>query len=266
MQLPHFSLSRFGFTSITNKKQRSSSEMLSAYEFEFYVEDYPGGTLTDGVFRSARKQCYALYRPGQYQQLVPPYKCYFMNVITQDPELCDFLDHLPATGMVWNMDAVVDLLREMMATQDKNSLEGRLWVESCACRILSLLAPHSLSHEPTDQGAFLHHKELVAADRYIRDNLSEDLSLARLAELSNLDPTYFHKLYTSAYGKTPAQRTLAYRITAAKLALVENELSLSEIASQCGFSSQSYFTSKFKQATGRTPSQYRRVLLDREKK
>jgi len=266
VRLPDFSLSRFGAVNIVDRKRIQPEEIISAYEFEFYTDDYSGGTLTDGTFRPARKRYYNLYRPGQRQQLVPPYKCYYLNIVTQDPELCDFLDHLPDSGMVWNMDAVVELLRDMMETQEKNALEGRLWIQSGACRILSLLASQRLTEEPADRGAFLHRKKLMAVDRYIRDNLSEDLSLERLAEISSLDPTYFHKLYTSAYGKTPAQRVLMYRITAAKIALVENELSLSEIAARCGFSSHSYFSSKFKQVTGKSPTQYRDGLLDRRRK
>lgn len=101
------------------------------------------------------------------------------------------------------------------------------------------------------------------ADQYIRDHLSEDLSLNRLAEMSHLDPTYFHKLYTSAYGATPAQRILAFRIAEAKTALMEDSLTLNEIAVRCGFSSHSYFSCKFKQVTGYTPSQYRKYILEK---
>ena len=265
VQLPHFSLSRFGLLNITPRKNLQSEYLITAYEFEFYPDAATGGTLTDGVFRPAQKQHYCLFRPGQRQQLVPPYKCYFLNIMTQDPLLCNFLDQLPDCGLLWNMDEIVETLREMMSTQDKNSLASRLFLQSCACRILSLLAHQRLPLTSSDSGAFLHRKTLMAVDRYIRDNLTEDLSLGRLSELSNLDPTYFHKLYTSVYGKSPAQRTLAYRITAAKIALNDSDLPLSDIAAQCGFSSQSYFASKFKEATGFSPSQYRRNLLIRHR-
>lgn len=266
VQFPHFSLGRFGLVNITPRKKFQPEYLISAYEFEFYPDDCTGGTLTDGVFRPAQKQHYNLVRPGQHQQLVPTYKCYFMNIVTQDPDLCDFLDQLPANGLLWNMDEITKLLLEMMDTQDKNTLASRLFLQSCTCRILSLLANQRFPITSADNNAFLHREVLMAADRYIRNNLTEDLSLARLSELSNMDPTYFHKLYTSVYGKTPAQRTLAYRISAAKIALNDSDLPLSDIATQCGFSSQSYFASKFKESTGFTPSKYRREMLIRHKK
>ena len=106
---------------------------------------------------------------------------------------------------------------------------------------------------------------LQEADRYIREHYMEDISLADLAERCGLHPNYFHKLYTNAFGKTPAQKLLACRIAAAKMALLTGNKSMAEIAAACGFSSQTYFGYKFKQATGRTPLQYRKRILGSRK-
>ena len=103
-------------------------------------------------------------------------------------------------------------------------------------------------------------------ERYIRSDLGGDLSLKRLAALCRLDPTYFHKMYTCAYGQTPAQRILSYRLREAKMMLSQGELSMGEIAEQCGFSSQAYFASKFRQSIGLTPTAYRKRVLDEPKK
>lgn len=262
MLLPNFALFRFGAATISKRTRPQSEGLISSYELEFYTEDHPGGTLTDGVFQAARKGHYALFRPGQRQQLVPPYKCYMFNFITKDPELCALLDRMPATGPVWEMEAVVEQIREMMATPDKRSLTGRMRLQSCACRLLSLLLEQQSFGVPAEPGVLLHRDKLMEVDRYIREHLAEDISLTRLAQMAQLDPTYFHKLYTSAYGTTPAQRVLTCRIAAAKLAIAEGELSLNEIALRFGFSSQSYFTYKFKQTTGYTPAGYRKRLHD----
>ena len=57
MRLFDFAISRFGFVSVKKKNDAYTQETISAYEFEFYTEDFPGGTITDGVFRQARKGC-----------------------------------------------------------------------------------------------------------------------------------------------------------------------------------------------------------------
>lgn len=255
MQLPHFSLSNFGVIQVSRKGRE---QRIRFYELEFYTEDHPGGTVTDGVFRCAKKGHYCLYRPGQVQRLVGPYRCYYLNISTQDPILCDFFDSLPESGPVWNMDQVVEQIRKMQRTEEKESLAGRLRLESCAAQVLSLLAQQPMSSEG-GRSAMVHREDIMKADRYIREHLSKDLSLKKLAQISNLDPTYFHKLFTRVYGKTPAQRVLSRRITAAQIALEEGNLSIGEIAAACGFSSQTYFASKFREVTGKSPTQYRKT-------
>lgn len=263
MEFPQFSVFRYGVSSIRVKKQAWPVDTINAYEFEFYAQEYSGGSVVDGKFRPVRKGYYSLCRPGQRQQLIPPFQCYFVNIRTNAPELCDLFDHLPDTAEIWTIDQIIELIREMMAVPDSRSLEGRLRVESCVGRIIALLAEQWRPSAWENHGAVAHQKTLLMIDRYIRDHLTEDLSLKHLAQLSNLDPTYFHKLFTNAFGKTPAQRTQDYRVLAARLALAEGILSLEEIAAQCGFSSQAYFCNIFKKAAGETPLQYRKRRLSR---
>ena len=257
MQPSRFVVTRFGAVSVLPKKPASLGSYIKNYEFEFYTEDSTGGTVNDGVFRPARKHYYSLVRPGQHQKLVAPYRCYFINFATTDPELCEFFDRMPDTGPVWDMDAVVATLREMLEVQDRKSLEGRLWVEGCAGKLLSLLTRQMPTDGETRRGALRHRDTLRTVDRYIREHPEEDLSLKRLGELSCLEPTYLQKLYTAAYGRTPAQRTVDMRITAARIALMEEDTPVGEIAARLGFSSQAYFTMTFKKLMHMTPSAFR---------
>ena len=263
--MPQFSLSRFGAVSIV-KGRVFPVDHISAYELEFYTEDWPGGSVVDGVFRPVRANHYALVRPGQRQQLIPPYRCYFINFVTTDPELCDFFERLPDAGPVWDPEPVLILIREMMAVRDEETLAGRLKLEAHACRLLEIMGEYGTGPDRLDRDMVRYRDVLVRADRYIREHLAEDLSLARLAQMSSMDPTYFHKLFTRMFGITPAQRTLGCRIAEARVALTDRRLSLSEIAQRCGFSSQSYFSTCFKQAVGKSPLAYREEKLDGSRK
>jgi AraC family transcriptional regulator len=84
--------------------------------------------------------------------------------------------------------------------------------------------------------------------------------------MSSMDPTYFHKLFTRTFGVTPARRVLMWRIAAARMALTDRDLSLAEIAQMCGFASQSYFSTCFRQKVGKTPRTYRAEKLDESAK
>ena len=196
----------------------------------------------------------------------PPYRSWFLNIVTQDPELQELFAQMPTVSMLWNMDEAVEIFRQMTNMEDRLSLEGRLQFQSCACRLLSMLTQCRAVPEASAVNAIRHQKTLMTVDKYIREHLAEDLSLEVLAKVANLDPTYFHKLFTSVYGVSPGRRVLGYRISAAKNGIIEGVLPLDELAARCGFSSQSYFCYKFKKTEGISPTRYRQLYLSQMKK
>ena len=264
MRLSRFVISKYGVANVTPEKCVGRQSIIKAYELEFYTEDCEGGRIIDDVFQPVRKHYYSLARPGQRQRLMPPYRCWFINFVTTDPELCEFFEDLPDSGPVWDMDGVVALMRELLEVQDRRSMAGQLWMEGCASKLLSLLSQQMRTDEPTRRGAFRHRDTLRMVDRYIKEHLAEDLTLERLGALANLEPTYLQKLFAAAYGQTPAQRVQALRITQARIALTEEDTSVGEIAERLGFSSQAYFTSIFKKVMHHTPTEFRMLHRRRE--
>ena len=268
MLYPQFTISRFGFydSDITKPRNLKKPRRVASYEFEFYTGDFPGGLTINGEFYPARRGGMTLTKPGQQQTTTQPYKCYFININTHDLELCELFNQLPSFFMLWNMDEVTELFQQMLDLEgEKGTLENRMLVQSCANRLIALLARYHHTPKNADHPLLRHQKTLLATDRYIREHLSEDLSLEKLAKQSNLEPTYFHKLFTAAFGVTPANRVLGYRISAAKTGLIEGSLPLVELAAQCGFSSQTYFCYRFRMVTGQTPAQYRKGKLKQMK-
>ena len=264
---PQFTISRFGFyESRETSRIQKQSRLCASYEFEFYTEDFPGGLTINDAFYPARRGCMSLTKPGQQQIMVKPYKCYFININTQDLELCELFNQLPTFFMLQNVDEVAELFQQMLELEaEKSALENRMLVQSCANRLIALLARYYYTPKLAEHALLRHQKTLLEADQYMREHLNEDLSLEILAKRSNLQPSYFHKLFTAAFGVTPANRILGYRISAAKKALVEGALPLVEVAAQCGFSSQTYFCYRFRKVTGQTPAQYRKGKLKRMK-
>jgi len=266
MESAAFSIFRFGVYDSgeqTEKSQSRRENMAAYYELEFYGEDSIGGRRIDGDLYLAREGHGTLAKPGQLVQMILPYKCCFLNIATQDPELCALLDHLPNSFPLWNVKEIIRLIREMTAIEASQTLSYRMQLQSYACRIIALLSQHRLSGQPMTKNVLLHQKTLLSADAYMRQHLEEPISLEALAQMCNLDPTYFHKLFTAAYGMTPAKKLLNYRIMEARRGLLAEDMPLQELAARCGFSSQAYFCYKFKQVTGKTPLQYRKEMLTR---
>lgn len=66
------------------------------------------------------------------------------------------------------------------------------------------------------------------------------------------------EMFHSIYGCTIVEFIMNYRIDKAKRLLLENDLSIQQIATTVGYSHQSSFTYIFKQHVGCTPREYRK--------
>jgi transcriptional regulator GlxA family with amidase domain len=109
----------------------------------------------------------------------------------------------------------------------------------------------------TKAGKYKNNRfDIDKALKYIKGNLTEDLSLQKVADHVLLSPIHFHNCFKTAIGKTLHEYVEEQRIKAAINLLLTTELTLTEIAFQCGFSSQSYFSYVFKRNMGVPPRKY----------
>ena len=101
-------------------------------------------------------------------------------------------------------------------------------------------------------------KALRRALDYIEDNLSEDITLDSLAEVTGYSVFHFVRKFALAMGVSPGRYISQKRLENAKTELAAGKLTLVEIALNAQFSSQASFTRAFHRATGMTPMEYRR--------
>jgi AraC-like DNA-binding protein len=105
----------------------------------------------------------------------------------------------------------------------------------------------------------LSPRKLRQAVDYIKQNLSENLTVEEVAASVDLNQHYFLRSFKTSTGKTPHQFLLEERVEKAKTLLVTTNLPLAEVAYTCGFSSQSHLTTQFRAVAGTTPSKYRQT-------
>ena len=272
METTAFSILRYGRFYRSNTSERKLIDptdelgtQAACYELEFYYADCPGGLTIEGIHFPAKKGFFTCCKPGQHRKMVLPYMCLFFNIITQDPELREALDKLPDYAPMHDTEQILSLCRTMAAVSRRDALHGKLLVEGCASTILSILFRNQYTiADVSDHKVYRHQEALLAANDYLREHLQENIDLKKLAHDSGLHPTYFHKLFTAAFRKTPAQQLMQYRIHEAVCLLMGDDLSISEISDRCGFSTPNYFCYKFREATGRSPRQFRDANRQRE--
>jgi AraC-like DNA-binding protein len=79
------------------------------------------------------------------------------------------------------------------------------------------------------------------------------------------DYSYLSDLFSSVEGKTIEQFFILQRIEKVKELLVYDQLSLTEISYQTGFSSVHHLSAQFKKTTGLTPSFFKKIGIEKRK-
>jgi AraC-like DNA-binding protein len=96
---------------------------------------------------------------------------------------------------------------------------------------------------------------------YIQKHLNQNLSVVQLANLTNLSPDHFSRLFKEHSGFKPIDYIQIKRIERAKLLLTTTDNSLSQIAFMVGMSNYSHFIRVFQKITSTTPTKYKRESL-----
>lgn len=92
---------------------------------------------------------------------------------------------------------------------------------------------------------------------YIHEHLHEPLDLKTVAAVSNFSPYHFHRIFHGSMRETPQDYITRLRVERAANFLMKNrEMSITDIAMECGFSSPSTFARFFKKNYGVTAREY----------
>ncbi len=169
-------------------------------------------------------------------------------------------------------DTKKPLYNEIFTPQNSTSLENsfeklnKLWVsgnfsdkiycKSLMYRIYSELARQmQYKYIPSDR-----RDRIESAVQFMIENFSDaNFSVEQLGPMCQMSQVHFRRIFSQIYRTTPVAFLVSLRINKAKELLYANRLTIAEIAAQCGFNSTYYFSKKFREETGLTPTEYRKA-------
>ncbi len=91
---------------------------------------------------------------------------------------------------------------------------------------------------------------------WLEDNISEPVSLQKLASIAGLNEKYFCRVFKDTTGRTPVDYINQLRINTACQLLQHETRSITEVAMLCGFSDMCYFSKVFKKYKNLSPRQW----------
>lgn len=107
----------------------------------------------------------------------------------------------------------------------------------------------------TDKG-IIH--AIIPAITYISKHYKENITSSTLSNACSISQTHLRRLFKNYFGISPFKYIYKVRITAAKSLLCSTNISITDIAQEVGYLSQTSFNNHFKHFTGITPSEYRK--------
>ena len=100
-------------------------------------------------------------------------------------------------------------------------------------------------------------KRLRLAILYMQEHLAEELDLVKLASKASLSLSQFKQLFRQQLGQSPGQYLTRLRMQHSRTLVLFSNLSVQQIALECGYQSASAFSARFLNHFGQSPQQFR---------
>ncbi|MEO0846813.1 MAG: AraC family transcriptional regulator [Cyanobacteria bacterium J06648_1] len=140
---------------------------------------------------------------------------------------------------------------------------GQLYIDSLANALMvNVLRDYSIiKPQATIYEGGLSDRSLFQAIEYIDHHLSQSIKLEDLSNHVGISKFHFSRLFKKSLGITPHQYVMQQRIERAKQLLSKADLSISDIALDCGFNSHAHLGKYFHKIVGMTPKAYRQGYI-----
>ncbi|MBR2467148.1 MAG: helix-turn-helix transcriptional regulator [Clostridia bacterium] len=102
---------------------------------------------------------------------------------------------------------------------------------------------------------------LMNAEEYIRRHISEDISPRDIADALHISYSHLARILKNNLATSAVEFINEMKISAAEqMMITDKTLRITDIAYSLGYDSPSYFTRKFKEIKGQSPSEFRKML------
>jgi AraC-like DNA-binding protein len=110
-----------------------------------------------------------------------------------------------------------------------------------------------------DSVTLSRHQAVERVIQAMHNHLDEPLSLHDMAEIAQISPYHFNRVFHQTTGIPPSQFLYALRMEAAKQLLLTTQLSVTDVCYEAGYNSLGTFVSRFTRLVGLSPSRLRQL-------
>ncbi|HEY3330991.1 MAG TPA: AraC family transcriptional regulator [Capsulimonadaceae bacterium] len=256
----------------SRQRQNTLKPHMHAHAFEIcYVAD---GTadwwVEDRVYQVRRGQFYVT-KPGELHggvdSAVMPRELYWLQVAFPANDAFPGLTAAESRAVEHSLRSITTAAFD--AFSDPSPVYMRVLAAMQQPSAFSSVALRTAAHElllrvveaiPGDTVASMTHSHSAHVKRamqWMDEHVGDEYDVDDVAAACDLAASHLHRIFSRDAGMTIGDYRTRARVAAAKEKLRNEDLSITSIALDLGFSSSQYFATVFKNATGMTPRQYR---------
>ncbi|CAM3641844.1 AraC family transcriptional regulator [Rouxiella silvae] len=228
-----------------NSSYSSQTDVEHKVRYRGKLEINQPGSSPDLKFFTDVEQQGNRYFLSTFSQLTP-------NVNLNKESALLLKDHIwTASGNWAGIDLMLTIIEEESGT-------------SAAMQLMKIVERLFNKYENNSQLAVLQNfschgnsERINISLRYIRENLRNEVTINQLAELANLSPRQFSRLFKEETGTSPAKAVAQIRAEVARQHVIQGRLSLDKISCLCGFSGMKSMRRAFLKFYGESPCNFR---------
>lgn len=147
-------------------------------------------------------------------------------------------------------------VREAIRCIIQNPKSSTLQLTGRLCLFLDALIQASANQRDV-QGVPLPDFYIQQAVNYMERHYQRELTVEEIAEVCQLNRSYFSKLFRDKIGCPPQEFLIRLRLSKAAELMRSTEHSIGDISAACGYPNQLHFSRAFKQRYGLSPREWR---------
>lgn len=242
--------------------QFTKKRLVKTFEIELPIND-GGLTFIDDKVYPTEKDRLICAKPGQWRYSKAPFSCQYIHLTPSESEICDLLSGTPDTIKLDNDSKIPSLFDKIILEYARSLHNFTLSFYIKLFKLFNEIQSKIITLENNKlKDGNISIKPVEKALNYIDLNYTMNITLDDISKAASLSPSHLHKLFSESLGMTPFEYMINRRIKKSMQLLTITNYSISEIASSCGFTDQSYFGKIFKAKTGYTPLNYRKKSND----
>ena len=143
-----------------------------------------------------------------------------------------------------------------------DGLAAKLFYQGKVNEVLSLLLDRLLNQSKKVHNNDLSKqdiKQMEVAVSYINDHYASDIPLEQLAQFACMSVSKFKIVFQRMYHCSATEYIQQRRLSHAECLLADSELTVGQIAASVGYSTSSRLAKLFRESTGLTPAEYRKM-------